>query len=104
MGRVTVFVSALSPGPSITLARNLPALSGGVVDKKRKDDLEKQAHFRTDRMINHNGKWFFCTRESTIQGPFEDQLEASYRLKRYIDVSASGLAGELTLVPIEPIA
>jgi hypothetical protein len=81
-------------------ARNLQALSGDIVDKKRKDDLEKQAHFRTDRMMNHNGKWFFCTREGTFQGPFEDQLKASYQLKSYIKASASGLAGELSLVPL----
>ncbi len=70
------------------------------MDKKRKDEFEKQTHFRTDRMSNHNGKWFFCTREGTIQGPFEDQLEAGYQLKRYIDAAASGLAGDLSLVPL----
>ena len=70
------------------------------MEEKRKDDVEKKAHFRTDRMINHNGKWSFCTREGTIQGPFEDLLEASYQLKRYMNASASGLAGELSLVPL----
>jgi hypothetical protein len=79
-------------------------LLGGVVEEIRKDDLEKQSRFRTDRMIKHNGEWFFCTREGTIQGPFTDQLEASYQLKRYIAAAVSGLAGELSLVPLEPIA
>ena len=73
------------------------------MEAKREDDLEMKVRFRTDRMINHNGKWFFCTREGAIPGPFEDQFEASYQLKRYIDASASGLAGELSLVSLEPI-
>ena len=73
------------------------------MDGKRKDDLEKQARFRTDRIIQHDGKWFFCTREGTIQGPFVDHLEADYQLKMYIDIMASGLAGELSLEPLEPV-
>ncbi len=70
------------------------------MDEKRKDDLEEQAHFRTDRMINDNGKWSFCTREGTIEGPFEDQLKASWQVEMYIKVMGSCLAGELALVPL----
>jgi len=82
---------------------SLQAHLGGFVDEQRKDDIEKQARFRTDRMVKDNGKWYFCARESTIQGPFDDQLEANSQLERYIDASASGLAGELSLEPLEPI-
>ncbi len=71
------------------------------MEAKRDDDLEIQARFRTDRMIKHDGKWYFCTREGTIQGPFEDQFEANYQLKIYIDSRASDLAGELSLEPFE---
>ncbi len=56
--------------------------------EKRKDDLKTQARFRTDRMIKHDGKWYFCTREGTIQGPFEDQFEPNYQLKMYLDAMA----------------
>ena len=73
------------------------------MEAKCKDDLEKQARLRTDRIIQHDGEWFFCTREGTIQGPFVDQFEADYQLKNYIDIMASGLAGELSLEPLEPI-
>ena len=100
MNRVTISISALS----IIATRNVQALLGGVVEEKRKDDIEKQARFRTDRMIEHNGEWFFCAREGTIQGPFVDQWEASYQLKMYIDAAASNLAGEFSLAPLEPIA
>ena len=79
------------------------ALAGGGMNAKRKDDLETQARYRTERTIKHNGKWFFCTREGTIQGPFLDQFEANYQLKIYIDSRASELAGELSLEPLEPV-
>jgi len=69
----------------------------------RKDDLETQVRFRSDRMFKHSNKWYFCTREGTIQGPFEDQFEANYQLKIYIDIRASDLAGELSLEPLEPV-
>jgi hypothetical protein len=73
------------------------------VEQKRRDDLEEKTHFRTDRMMSHDDKWYFCTREGTIQGPFEDHYAASSHLKRYIELSNSGLSGELTLVTIEPM-
>ncbi len=69
--------------------------------EKRKDDLKAQIRVRSDRMFKHNNKWFFCTREGTIQGPFEDQFEANYELKIYLDSRASDLAGELSLEPLE---
>ena len=100
---VRISIAAPSPGLGIIIAKNLQALSGGVTEAKRKEDLEKQARFRTDRIIQHDGEWFFCTREGTIQGPFVDQFEADYQLKTYIDIMASGLAGELSLEPLEPI-
>jgi len=73
------------------------------MEAKRKDDLESQARFRSERTMMHNGEWFFCTREGTIQGPFEDQHEACYQLQKYIEIMASGLAGEMTLEPFEPV-
>ena len=73
------------------------------MDEKHEDDLETQARFSSDRMFMHNGEWFFCTREETIQGPFEDQNQAYYQLNIYIDIMASALAGELSLEPLEPI-
>ena len=73
------------------------------MEDKRKDDLEKQARFRTDRMIEHNGEWFFCTREGTIQGPFADQLSAAYQLKMYIDAMTFAETGKFSLQPLDPI-
>ncbi len=66
------------------------------MEAKRDDDLEIQARFRTDRMIKHDGKWYFCTREGTLQGPFQDQFEANDELKMYLNAMASDLIGELS--------
>ena len=85
-------------------ARNLQALSGGGMEVKRRDDLEKKTRFRSDRIIEHRGKWFFHTREGTIEGPFEDQLEASCQVKIYFEKMTLGLQsadGELSLEPLE---
>ena len=70
------------------------------MEEKREDDLERQTRFRSDRMFMHNGEWYFCTREGTIQGPFVDQFEANYKLKIYIDTMASSRAGELSHEPV----
>ena len=69
----------------------------------RKGDAATLARFRSERIMEHNGEWFFCTREGTIQGPFIDEWEAKYQLKRYIDIMVSGLAGEISIAPLEPI-
>ena len=45
-------------------------------------------------MITENGKWFFFTREGTIEGPFDDALDAEIQLEQYIKVVNSGLASE----------
>ncbi|MEM9255454.1 MAG: DUF6316 family protein [Pseudomonadota bacterium] len=58
---------------------------------KRKDDCGNATRFRTDRMINEDGQWYFFTREGTIEGPFSDRLQARSRLDAYIAVVTSGL-------------
>ena len=97
------FHFSIKPGAGYNCRKELQPLSGEVVEEKRTDDLEKQARFRTDRMIEHNGEWFFCTREGTIQGPFADKFSATYQLKMYIDAMTFAEAGKLSLQPLEPI-
>ncbi len=63
---------------------------------KRKGDFRMEARFRSERMYKYNNKWFFCTREGALQGPFQDQFEANYELKMYLDAMASDLVGELS--------
>ena len=58
---------------------------------QRKDDKRQQAHFRTNRMFQENGAWYFKTREGGAVGPFEDELSASTQLEIYIRMLDSGL-------------
>jgi hypothetical protein len=36
------------------------------------------------------GKWYFNTREGTLEGPFEERTEAKDRLKEYVRIMNSG--------------
>ena len=59
---------------------------------RRKDDGPmSRTRFRTDRIINDNGKWYFLTREGSVEGPFECQADANDHLAVYIRVAQSGL-------------
>lgn len=58
---------------------------------KRRSDTKTQPRFRTDRFVEEGGKWFFFTREGTMEGPFEDMIEATIRLEKYISVMNSGI-------------
>ena len=68
---------------------------------KRKEDLKTRVRFGFDRIFKDSGKWFFTTREGTLQGPFEDQFEANDELKMYLYAMATGLAGEISPDPLE---
>jgi hypothetical protein len=61
---------------------------------KRKDDSSKHARFRSNRMFEQEGQWFFRTREEDDQGPFDDELEASTQLEVYLRMLESGLLPE----------
>lgn len=41
-----------------------------------RDNENKQTWFRSDRVFNCNGAWYFHTREGIDVGPYESQLEA----------------------------
>ena len=74
------------------------------MEAKRRDDLEIKTRFRSDRINEHRGKWFFHTREGAIEGPFEDHFEASHQVRIYIEKMTLGLQsadGELSLEPLE---
>jgi len=63
--------------------------------KRRKADGRKaRIHFRSERMEEHGGRWFFHTREGTIEGPFDGELAAQEALDMYITVTNSGLLDE----------
>ena len=58
---------------------------------KRYSDQHQRAWFRADRFFQHEGKWYFHTREGTMQGPFDDRFQARERLEGYVKAMNSGL-------------
>lgn len=57
----------------------------------RNSDIDDHSWFRTDRFFEHEGKWFFLTREGSTEGPFGDEFEAREHLEAYIKVLKSGV-------------
>jgi hypothetical protein len=61
---------------------------------KRTSDSGPIAFFRSDRIISEGGKWFFFTREGTIEGPFNDKVLCLNQLEMYIKVMQSGMLSQ----------
>lgn len=49
----------------------------------REGEADK-TRFRSDRFFCEDGKWFFTTREQTIQGPFDSRADAEQELMLYL--------------------
>ena len=54
----------------------------------------RKSHFRSDRIYQRVGAWYFLTRESTQVGPFAELDEAEENLASYIAEMAAGAIGE----------
>ncbi len=50
-----------------------------------------RTRFRTDRMVEDGGRWFFLTREKTIEGPFDCRADAIDQLEVYIQLAVNGM-------------
>jgi hypothetical protein len=74
-----------------------------AMKKQRTEDKINKSFFRSDRMIEHGGQWYFSTREGTMQGPFKDRETAQKELVEYIKIMMAHDAGELTIAPKEPL-
>lgn len=72
---------------------------------RRKGETEQTMHFRTDRFVHNEEKWFYETREGTTEGPFRTHPEAEEHLRNYVKLLNSGWwnddAEELTLEPVK---
>jgi hypothetical protein len=60
---------------------------------KRQSDLQQRAWFRADRFFQHEGQWYFHTREGSMEGPFADRFAARERMESYIKAMNSGMFG-----------
>ena len=41
-------------------------------------------NFRTDRLYQVDGNWYFVTREKTREGPFQTKIDAGVGVDRYV--------------------
>lgn len=62
--------------------------------RKRRTDPEALSVYRAERVVSQGGKWFFYTREGTIEGPFRDKITCLNQLDVYIKVMQSGMLSE----------
>lgn len=53
-------------------------------NKKRAGEDPARRYFRSDRVSMSNGKYFFTTREGTLEGPFDSRAEAERELVLFI--------------------
>ena len=51
----------------------------------RKGESTPQTRFRANRFFHSMEQWYFITRESTVEGPFEHRDEAEEMLNAYLD-------------------
>jgi uncharacterized protein DUF6316 len=50
----------------------------------RKGESESKPRFRESRFFHSLDKWYFITREGTVEGPFEHRAEAERMLETYL--------------------
>lgn len=55
-------------------------------NKRRTDEQKGRSHFRTERLSEEGGKWYFATREGTMEGPYSDKFKALEGLEAYITI------------------
>lgn len=51
---------------------------------RKEDSQDKKSWFRSERFFNEGNRWFFTTREGTIEGPYESRAEAEQELMMYL--------------------
>lgn len=69
----------------------------------RRSDKEPKKWFRSSRYFKQEGKWFFYTREGTMEGPHSDLERAEERVKEYIRVMNSGFMPRNSKLHLEPL-
>jgi hypothetical protein len=76
------------------------------VSTKRDGDEGSKSWFRSSRVFQQDGSWFFLTREGRTEGPFGGRNEAERMLDNYINVVQSGMLSpdnnlDLSVLPKE---
>jgi hypothetical protein len=91
-----------SPVIGLECCQVVEAGLGKTMDK-RKTDREHRSRFRSSRFFKDDGKWFFSTREGTIEGPFWELKEAENKLADYIKIMNSGFMPKNSTLELTPM-
>jgi len=60
------------------------------MQSKRGADSAAATHFRSERVTSINGRFYFMTREGSLEGPFDSPLEAEREIALYIRKQMQG--------------
>ena len=69
----------------------------------RRADKETTTQYRTSRYYKEGEKWYFYTREGTMEGSFAFKQEAEERLENYKKIMASGFIPQDSELSIQPL-
>jgi hypothetical protein len=70
---------------------------------QRKTDKQAATKYRTSRFMKEGEKWYFSTREGTMEGPFTFKHEAEERLENYKKVMSSGFIPLHSKLAVQPL-
>ena len=59
--------------------------------RRKTDPLVGHSSFRTERIVQDGGLWYFHTREGTVEGPFSCRTDAINQLEVYIKLAVHDL-------------
>ena len=62
--------------------------------RRTNDPLDSRSRFRTERIVNDGGEWYFLTREGSVEGPFRTHEDAERRLEMYIRMATHNMLHE----------
>jgi len=68
---------------------------------RKSDPPGVRSNYRSERLHEEGGQWFFATREGTLEGPFRDKFKALEVLDAYLAVAHLSLTepdSELTIL------
>ena len=73
-----------------------------MTERRKTDGQVTRTLFRSQRLVQEGGKWYFHTREGTLEGPYGDSVVAAQKLDAYIKLQESDhVPGiDLDLIPL----
>lgn len=60
-------------------------------ERRQNDPSAYPLRYRSERLQEEGGHWYFCTREENLEGPFGNKSEAMEALQTYRKIMQTGL-------------